>query len=352
MAKLGASKGGKARAASLSPEQRSNSARRAVIARWSKEKGLPVNQIRISKTSILKATNQGVLKVRQVNIPCYVLEDGTRVISGRGLQNAFGYQSSASGVALVTQFSKLHNLDILKILQKKIEFKRPGAGGSQEMTFGYEADILVDICDILLELRKNGGLTLAQERLAHQAEVLTRAFAKVGVIALIDEATGYQKQKDAYQKILEQYIAPEIRPWVKTFDEDYYKQLYRLLGWNWDAYKTTKKNHPSYVGKLTNRIIYEKLAPGVFEALKELNPKDSKGRRKHKYHQDLSANHGYIHLIKHLSSIITIMEQFGNGEFYEALHKIDSRYPTQKIDSQLSFDFPIKIEKTAVKDKN
>ena len=131
---------------------------------------------------------------------------------------------------------------------------------------------------------------------------------------------------------------------MKTFDDEYYQQLYRLLGWNWDAFKRTKKTHPQYIGKLTNRIVYEKLAPGILEALNELNPKNEKGQRSHRHHQELSENIGYIKLIKHLSAITTIMEQFGDGQILLALDKINSRYPILKLDFQMSIDSPIPIE--------
>lgn len=35
------------------------------------------------------------LKLGDLEIPCYVLEDGTRVFSGRGVQKAIGYDSKS-----------------------------------------------------------------------------------------------------------------------------------------------------------------------------------------------------------------------------------------------------------------
>jgi hypothetical protein len=346
LSRAGASKGGHARAQALTPQERSSQARKAVLTRWAKEKGIPLKLMgQTSGGEELRATHTGTLKIQSINIPCYVLENGERVISGRGLQNAFGYSSSAAGTALARELVKLEDRTVIEAVDKRVSFKRPGAGGSAEQTFGYRAEILVDICDVLLEYRKHHQLTEIQESLAHRAETLTRAFAKVGVIALIDEATGYTKAKDEYQKILEQYLAPEIRPWIKTFDEEYYKELYRLLGWDWDAFRAAKKKtHSRYIGWLTNRIVYEKLAPGVLEALKELNPKDEKGNRSHKYHQDLSDNIGYIRLVKHLASVTTIMEQYPDRDLKGALHKIDSRFPTLKVDFQLALDFPAPID--------
>jgi P63C domain len=80
--------------------------------------------------------------------------------------------------------------------------------------------------------------------MAKYAEMIIRSVAKVGIIALIDEATGYQKQKDEYQKTLAIYIAEEMRPWVKTFKDEYYEQLYKLLDWDWHKFIAGTKNHP------------------------------------------------------------------------------------------------------------
>lgn len=95
--------------------------------------------------------------------------------------------------------------------------------------------------------------------MAYVSRILLGAFAEVGITALVDEATGYQKEKDEYQKILERYIAKELQPWLKVFGEDYYYQIYRLKGWDWNRFAVDRKNHPFAVGNITNRIVYEKL---------------------------------------------------------------------------------------------
>ncbi|HEX9059126.1 MAG TPA: P63C domain-containing protein [Clostridia bacterium] len=300
---------------------------------------------KVQKEHLLKATHTGVLKVKNAEIACYVLEDGERVISGRGIQNALGYPQNASGQALSKEVLKLNDRGIIEAITNRIEFKRPGAGGSAVNTYGYRAEVLVDICDLLLEYRKHNKLTPAQTRLATQAEILTRAFAKVGVIALIDEATGYQKAKNEYQKILELYIAKEIRPWIMTFDDNFYIQLYRLLGWTWDAYKMKKKQHPQYVGKLTNRLIYEKLAPGVLQELQRVNPKTGKGNRKTKHHQLLTENVGYRELLKLISAVTILMEQFPDGDLTGAIQKIDARFPSFSPFYQTGMDFPVVADK-------
>ncbi len=352
LSELGASKGGKARAEALTKDQRSQIARNAVIARWSKEKGLPIQLIAQPKgNKIIRATHEAPLKIGDSVIDSAVLEGGVRVLARISVLRAIGRTGKAKGGRSYDKESKIpvfltaNNLKPFvseAILRNSTPIPFKTLKGTEAI--GYKAEILPEICNVFIDAKEANKLLPNQEHIYQQCKRLIRGFATVGIIALIDEATGYQKQKDDYQKILEQYIAPELRPWVKTFDDEYYKQLYRLLGWDWDAFKKTGKTHSQYIGKLTNRIVYEKLAPGILEALKALNPKNKKGYREHRYHQELSNNVGYIKLIKHLSAVTTMMEQFGDGQMISALHKIDSRYPSLKIGSQLSLDFPISGE--------
>jgi hypothetical protein len=73
---------------------------------------------------------------------------------------------------------------------------------------GYEATVLEDLFDIYLKETKGGiKLSPTKRMINNQCEVILRSFAKVGIIALIDEATGYQheKEKAELQKILKTY---------------------------------------------------------------------------------------------------------------------------------------------------
>ena len=94
-----------------------------------------------------------------------------------------------------------------------------------------------------------------------------RGFARVGITALIYEATGYEKIKDRdeLEKILEAYISKELLPWTKRFPDDFYQHLFRLRGWQ---YRPLSIKRPKYVGKLTNELIYDKLPKGVLNDLR------------------------------------------------------------------------------------
>lgn len=82
------------------------------------------------------------------------------------------------------------------------------------------------MCDLYLRARRDGALTESQLPLAVQAEILQSAFARVGIAAVIDEATGYQKVRgnDALRLLLGRYIADGLRKWLNTFPDSFFSR--------------------------------------------------------------------------------------------------------------------------------
>ena len=115
-------------------------------------------------------------------------------------------------------------------------------------------EFLRAVCEIWLAARAAGALQDQQQDKAQRAELLMRALADIGIVALVDEATGYQQYRalDELQKILAAYVAPELLPWAKRFPDVFYEELHRVWGW---VYKSGSKNRTSYIGKLTNNLV-------------------------------------------------------------------------------------------------
>lgn len=245
----------------------------------------------------------------EIRLECYVLEDGTRVLSGRGMQKAMALgQESGSKLKSFLKNKELIpfiNKDLTKELANPIRFVRPGRGG--KVSVGYEATVLQKICDAVLQARKAGKLTNPKDLLvAEQCEMLTRVFAKVGIIALIDEITGYQfvRDREALYRILKAYVREELLPWAKTFPDEFYKEMFRLH--NWD-YNPENVKRPSVIGTWTNKLVYERLPHGVLEELQKINPKVYKRGRRYKHFQYLTEDIGNPHLRGHLQQLIVLM---------------------------------------------
>ena len=251
----------------------------------------------------IAGTPEKPLRIGEFEIQCYVLENEKRVLVQRGLTKALGMSTGGGtgGAQRIVQFigSKSINPfiseDLRVRMENPIKFK---VGGTD--AHGYEADILVDICDAIIESRKQGQLHKYQEHIADRAETLMRGFARVGIIALIDEATGYQDVRDrnALYKILEAYISPTLLPWTKRFPDEFYKEMFRLNTW---PYSPQSVKRPGVIGKWTTQLIYEQLPPGVLDELKSKTPKNSH------LHRSLTADVGHPHLSNQLAAVTAIM---------------------------------------------
>jgi P63C domain len=306
---LGASKGGLARAQSLTPQERSESARMAVEARWRKAGKL---------TEVPQATHGSPdrpLRIGDLEIPCYVLADGRRVLVQRGMLSSLDMKQGTAGRGggdRLTRFvatkaiAPFISKELADVINSPILF-RPTTGG---IAYGYEATVLADLCDVVLASRKANKLHHQQVHIAEQCEILVRGFARVGIIALVDEATGYQvdRARDALAQILEAFVAKELQKWVKTFPADFYQELFRLRGIPY----TGSVKRPQYIGHLTNDLIYDRLAPGVRQELNRLVPRDDKGRLRNKLFQGLTEDIGHPKLREHLASVITLMRGHDN----------------------------------------
>lgn len=289
---------------------------------------------------------RGELNLAGMIIPCYVLEDGTRVLSGRGMILSLKMvddekRDDLSGTRLARYLNQ-------KTLNPFIyKDKDPGhfnaiiCNDGDAKINGYEATVLVDICDAFLEARRSIKLSPRQEIIAAQCEILVRAFAKVGIVALVDEATGYQadknRAKDELQKFLAQFITEEASRWVKTFNDSFFEMLYRMHGWNW----TMTHKRPGVVGTWINDIVYERIGPVVLSELQKINPKNEKGVRKERHHQHLSEDIGRPKLKEHLAAV----EALGRASDYDwirFMQLLNTAFPRQYQQMELLFPEDVK----------
>lgn len=331
----GRAKGGAARAAKLSKEERSAIARKGGLARQANKSDEPKPP---------HAVYKGVLKLIDLEIPCFVLDDGRRVISGRGMTAAIGMKGRGQGIARIQglkALKTLENNDLPVAIGNPIQFtgNSPKVG---ETSDGFEATVLQELCEALLKARDSGVLlTETEQRYGQFADTLVRSFARVGIVALVDEATGYQevRPRDALQTYLEMLVRKELAAWAKKFPDEFYENIYKLRGWIWPG---MGKNRYSVVAKYTTDLIYDRLAPGLLDELKSKAPKNEKGQRPSKLHQWLTEEIGNPMLAQHIHSVIMFQRlAISNGHGWNRFVKsIDQVMPRKGQTMELPLDSP------------
>lgn len=258
---------------------------------------------------VFECTHKGELVLGTTSISCAVLNNGKRIITQTALFDAFERprkgEKRLDGLPSIVGAKNLlpYVSDELKEKAQPVHYYQQNG----KVTSGYDAELIPMVCELYLLANEEGGLLESQNKMIAQANILIRALAKVGITALIDEATGYQydRENNALQEILKAYIAEEFLKWQARFPRKYYKELYRLYGWDYEA---SSMKHPQYLGKFTNTYVYDYLPPGILAELRSKNPINTKGYRTKKHHQFLTGEIGIPHLEKHITKLITIME--------------------------------------------
>lgn len=240
-------------------------------------------------------------------------------------------------VELLTSLEKkgINIKDLIARANSPIKFIM-GRGGNAD---GYEATILPDLCAVLIEAGQRDVLGVRREHLAERAALLQHAFATIGIIALVDEATGYQgfRPQDALQAFLEKVIRKELAAWVKRFPDEFYENIYKLKGWQWPG---MGKNRYSVVGHYTRDLVFERLGPGILDELVELTPKDERGNRPNKLHSWLSEEIGVPLLAQHMHTLVNFQRvaiKRGYG-WHRFVKMVDDAMPKRGNTLELGFD--------------
>lgn len=253
------------------------------------------------------------LVIGEIEIPCYVLEDETRVLSQQGFLEAVGRAPKAKGghgaqtVDQLPAFLAARNLKpFIDENLAKSTTPIPFRAVAGQRAYGYRAELLPEVCDVYLRAREARALLPRQEHIAARAEILIRGLAAVGIIGLVDEATGYQKIREqrALATILEKFIAKELQPWTLTFPYEFYEEIFRLKRWP----GPDGVRRPSVIGHYTNDIVYKRIAPGILDELREQNPTLPGGRRRSTHHHRLfTPDFGHPKLREHLAAVTALM---------------------------------------------
>jgi hypothetical protein len=322
------SKGGLARRDALTPEKRKAIARRAAHSRWGAE--LP------------QATHDGPLHIGEETLLAANLANGKRLLAQGTFLRAIGRserpKAGTGGLTTVDGLPFFLQADLLKsfiteelmLSTTPIQFRLKGG----QKAIGYDALLLPMVCEVYLKLRDKLNDEIAKadkdadsaapkstlKRYKHiidQCDKLTRGLARRGIIALVDDATGYQddRAREEIEKlVVKAYVAPGLQSWTRKFPHDFFREAYRLLGWE---YKAGQIKHPGYMGKFINKFVYDALPPGVKEELQKRLPKNERGNRRAKLWQLLTIDTGSPHLDRQLTSDIVLMQVADDKQEFE-----------------------------------
>ncbi|CAO4183164.1 hypothetical protein [Methylorubrum extorquens] len=141
-------------------------------------------------------SNDRPVRIGDMEMPCFVLGDERRILSATGMQASLGIAAGGSmkaGMSRLELFAsgKLISPFISSGLADRVRnpthFRTPNGN----LAYGYEAETLVMLCEAVLTARHDDALQPQQYAIAHRCELIMRGLARVGIVALVDEVTGF-----------------------------------------------------------------------------------------------------------------------------------------------------------------
>jgi hypothetical protein len=334
LARLGAKKGGRARASVLTPEERREIARKAVTARWERagkpRDTAPTEELNDEapatpapgENSLPYSMFRGTLDLGSVSFECHVLSDGRRVLTQSEVVRVLTGGRERGSLGRYMEAQPLYTRELLE--GRTVRFRVPN---NPQFAIGYEATLLIEICELYLAARDQGLLKTNQRKLAKTAEIVVRACAKVGIIALVDEATGYQevRQKRALQLKLQAFIAEDMQEWARMFPEDFWYELARL-----ESTHYSPKHRPLRWGKYVMAFVYDAIDADVGRELRTINPNPRHRQNHHQWLRDF----GKEKVNNQIQQVIAVMKLCDDmADFKRKFAKVFRKSPLQ-----LSFD--------------
>lgn len=265
----------------------------------------------------------GTLMIGSGEVAVYVLEDGRRVISRRSATNLLTSRKGGGNLENYIGVEALKGYLPEDLPDQMIEFDIPEV--QHKNVQGMSAETFLEICTAYMQALDDGNLqTDRQKEIAVKAGMFLASCSKVGLVALIDEATGYQyvRGEDALRFKLKIFLEEEMRKWESTFPEELWLEFGRLTNWSGPI-----SQRPKYWGKLVMELIYEYLDPDVAEWLKKHNPNPKKGQN---HHQWLSSQYGLKKLLEHIWMVIGLAKAcYSMHELKTKMAELYGRQPVQ-----------------------
>lgn len=300
----GKSKGGIARAKSLSKEQRSDIAKKGAAARWKKKP--------------FKATHQGnFMDEFGIDAECYVLNDANKtvVVTKTGLAQLLGVGDRARDLdqVLGAQYmSKYRDLELQKKMENPFKFQLISRSKTVHQALGYDITSIVDIGRALIDAKDNNDLPDNRLPAAANAQKLINASAKSGIKGVGYALAGYRPEVQEVIDAFKAFVREEARQYEKEFPDELYEEWYRLYQLN-----RPERGRPIRFGQLTNMQIYIPLAKSKGKILDQIRAsRDENGKQTDKLHLFLSEI-GVKALRQHIGKLLGVAAMSETKEEYE-----------------------------------
>lgn len=261
-----------------------------------------------SEKPLMKVTHYGTIHFgADVECEAIVLADGRRGFNRRQLVAIAGFTGNVTGSRFGHFLAEI-SPNALKIYEDTSSKVSMPNGATANF---ISCDVVPEFASGVIHQALDGTLHPQRRMLIAPCLKIQDSLARVGIVALIDEATGYQYHRapDALQDLFARLIRNTAADWERRFHPDYYQAIYKLFGWQYDQ---TVSQRPHIIGKITLQWVYEPVfPPEILVAIKERQSSE-------KMHQWLTDEGGLKLMEKQRDAVMMIARSSADHQDFEA----------------------------------
>ncbi|HEX9980555.1 MAG TPA: P63C domain-containing protein [Flavobacterium sp.] len=263
------------------------------------------------------------LAVKDIHLPCYVLENGQRVFDKAGVQKAMHYTGKSKDwlnefLENIDRYAKLPD-ELLESIAANPAFET----SSGEIRFALQPQLLAESCRVIATAKDAGFLYLSEYKYAKAAATIYELLQSHDAVMLIDYASGYDAYKFNYKEALGRRLCEttgSFSGWMKSFPDAFFDMLFELTGRSWKDTAGMQE-----VADFIYNAVYLRLEPGLLGELNQGKPRMKYGKgyalTSYNEHPDLQA---------YLISLRKLHKDSG-GNYSTFMQLIDRTYPIKRL---------------------
>ena len=147
----------------------------------------------------------------------------------------------------------------------------------------------------------------------------------------------YVREKRELAQELNPYIKKELLKWQTKFPISFYKELFRLNGWNFTINEIKKRSNT--IGTWVNELVYDELPNNILKELQEGIPLMEVGNELSDKNKLITRDIGNDHLKTQINQIITLFQLSDDMEnMWDKFKRITNKQNNKPLESPFNFN--------------
>jgi len=235
------------------------------------------------------------LRIGDISIPCFILNDSKAVLLIGGIQKALGYQGRSEKwlLYLLHHINKFISIDeLLQQVENPVQFQLIPRERPILKAEGLYSKTFLDVCNTIVIAKKQGYLNIHQLNYSKSAEIMLNDLSQSNIDVLIDESTGFkffrERSIDQLQQFLWDIFEDDAILWMKTIPPSFFSTLFEVHGFDWQDLANNTQN----IAKIIYEIVFSRIPDPLLTTLRQERPrriyKKKNNKPEHMSHPELT----------------------------------------------------------------